>query len=444
MDDREFEALLRARLHARFDRAEPSAALRERVADTMRGDARPVGWNLVRALFAAAAVVVIVVVLAINGSLGPQTVPGGTPTPHPSVSPTASPSPSPGPTLPLPSGSMPPISSAPWSGLRLTPLVGGPVQVSSVVAWSGGYLAIGQPSDKVSLPAWLSRDGRSWVGLPAETFGPASQVEAAGGPNGLIVVLVDANGQVTVRYSSDGLTWSTAGSPPIATTGHGAMGGNATGFVACLQDPRYALAFSTNGSAWAPIALPGTNAESCRAVTSFGDTFVAVGYLGSIAASTPATPAAWWSTDGRHWTRATVQAQPGDGFVAVQSGSAGLVASSLQPGYTPGTAHFWTSPNGRSWKVSTADPLGVASQGEGIGSANGTFVGDGTRVLGYGPRASGQPTEYWVSLDGTHWAKLALAGDTAAAAAGQATPFLLRDGILFSGDQGSWFGTETK
>jgi hypothetical protein len=63
--------------------------------------------------------------------------------------------------------------------------------------------------------------------------------------------------------------------------------------------------------------------------------------------------------------------------------------------------------------------------------------------LATGPGSS-KPTEYWVSFDGTHWTKLALAGDTAAAAAGQVTPFLLRDGVLFSSDQGSWLGTAVK
>jgi hypothetical protein len=34
-----------------------------------------------------------------------------------------------------------------------------------------------------------------------------------------------------------------------------------------------------------------------------------------------------------------------------------------------------------------------------------------------------------------------LTGDAAVALTGQARPFLLRDGVLFSTDQGSWFGT---
>jgi hypothetical protein len=112
-------------------------------------------------------------------------------------------------------------------------------------------------------------------------------------------------------------------------------------------------------------------------------------------------------------------------------------------GGTPGQASFRTSSDGRSWTVSSADPLGVEGVGPGTGGANGLFSGDGTRLLVYGNHAS-KPTEYWVSFDGTHWTKLALAGDTAAAAAGQVTPFLLRDGVLFSSDQGSWLGTAVK
>jgi hypothetical protein len=76
-----------------------------------------------------------------------------------------------------------------------------------------------------------------------------------------------------------------------------------------------------------------------------------------------------------------------------------------------------------------------------VGDVNGLFSGDGSRLLAYGTGPTGGATEYWTSLDGTHWTKLALTGDMTAAAAGEVTPFLLPDGVLFGGATGSSLGT---
>jgi hypothetical protein len=83
----------------------------------------------------------------------------------------------------------------------------------------------------------------------------------------------------------------------------------------------------------------------------------------------------------------------------------------------------------------------LRQQAEEAGHPNGGFLGEGTRLLGYGITADGQPTEYWISQDAADWTKLTLTGDTSAATTGQVTPFLMRDGILFSGSSGAWFGS---
>ncbi|HEY5436544.1 MAG TPA: hypothetical protein VIK13_15040 [Candidatus Limnocylindrales bacterium] len=335
---------------------------------------------------------------------------------------------------------MPPVSTAVWSGLRLQPLEGGPVSAQSVVAWSGGYLALGQTSFQASLPAWISRDGRSWVALPADTFGPAIIALAAPCADGVVVAVQSKTGDTTVWHSTDGVTWTSNAAAQMRLNRDSDLVGNQSGAVAILEGSPYRIAFSADGVTWQTVSLPGSPAFSVQGVAAFGTGFVAVGDAGP----TPGSPVAWWSADGLHWTRAAVQAHPGDGFYNVHAGTDGLVAISSTGG-TPGRNTFWTSPDGRSWKVSTADPLGVIGVGVGVGEgANGLFAGDGTRLLGHGIRAANQPTEYWVSLDGIHWTKLVLAGDTAAAMGGQATPFLMRDGVLFSGDQGSWFGTGVK
>ena len=365
-----------------------------------------------------------------------------------SASPGASPSPSPTPSVALPSGSVPPVSTAVWKGLDLQPVEGGPFGVQSVVPWAGGDLALGYTSPAYQLLGWISHDGRSWAALPADTFAHATDGQAAPVGTGILMVAEDATGDATVWRSADGVAWtsSPASALPLRQVRH--LAGNPQGVVAIGQGTQHLIAFSADGIAWQTVTLPGSAAFRVQDVATFGTGFVAVGDAGPNDGSTKAeSPIAWWSADGRNWTVLPVApAHPGDGFASVHAGKSGLMAYSMTVGATPGLGSFWTSPDGRDWTVSTADPLGIMDQGEGSGSANGLFSGDGTRILGYGIRSTDQPTEYWVSFDGTHWTRLGLTGDTATALSPTAgiTPFLLRDGVLFSGDQGSWFGAAVK
>jgi hypothetical protein len=402
-----------------------------------------------RALFTArtrpalAAILAAVLIVAIGLGLRPGgflSSPGTSPTPIASLQPSPSlasnpPSSTPSATVPFPSGSLPPISNLPWTGLSLTALDGGPGFASSVVTWSGGYLALGILTDQAPLPAWVSRDGRAWSELPTGGFGRPASVLAAPCADSVLVATVSPTGQSTVWRSTDGGTWTPGASPQLRVARDGDMAGNQTGAVAILADSPSGIAFSADCVTWQTVSIPASSGFNVQAVAAFGTGFVAVGDTWTATQ----TPVAWRSTDGRNWTMAVVQAHPDDGLFGVHSGQSGLVAESTT-GDVPGLASFWTSPDGRTWKVSAADPLGVVQDGEGVGSANGLFSGDGTRLLGYGNRAFGQPTEYWISSDGIHWIKLGLSGDAAAALAGQSDAFLMRDGVFFSGNGEAWFG----
>ena len=457
MTDDELEQRLRAHYRAIDPRLAPRG-LGVRIGDALeRRPSQPVFIARTRPAFAAALAAVVIVAVGLALGLRPGgflASPGASPTPtvspepsasSPSASASPSPSPSPTPVLSPPSGSVPPISTAAWTSLRLQAIAGGPVSARSVVAWSGGYLALGPTSREYQLPAWISRDGRSWVALPADTFGQAIDAQAAPLADGILVTAQGLTGETTVWRSVDGVTWTSTPPPALPLEQVSDLAGSPQGAVAVGLSSQHVVAFSADGTTWRSVSLPGSSAFRVRAIATFGTGFVAVGDAGpNDAGTTTGSPVAWWSADGVHWTPALVQAHPGDGFYSAQAGSGGLVAYSMTVGATPGIGSFWVSPDGRSWKVSTHDPLGIWQGGEGAGSANGLFSGDGTRLLGYGIRATNQPTEYWASLDGTQWTKLALTGDSAAAAAGQVTPFLLRDGVLFSGDQGAWFGTGVK
>jgi hypothetical protein len=85
MDEREFEERLGARLHRRFDRAEPTEALSGRVLDAIRAEPGPTRTlRSIRPLAAAAVIVVAVVAVALRyGIPGPV----ASPSPVPSLSP---------------------------------------------------------------------------------------------------------------------------------------------------------------------------------------------------------------------------------------------------------------------------------------------------------------------------------------------------------------------
>ena len=410
---------------------------------------QPVVLFRARPAFAAAAAAVLIVAVGLGLRPGGYlSSPAASPTA--TASPTASAlsvTPSPSaiasvvgpyvmPTIPSPNGSVPPVSTDVWSSLLLQPLAGGPVGVTSVADWSGGYVALGRQNYPDSLPAWISRDGRSWVALPAGMFGASVLALAAPCADGVVVATQSYDGHTTVWHSTDGSAWTSRDADPMRLNGDGDLVGNAGGAVAILQTSPYRIAFSADGLTWQTVSLPGGSAASVQGVAAFGTGFVAVGEAGT----EPLSPAAWWSADGLHWTRSTVQADPGNFFMDVHAGSSGLVALGHDQA-TPGTNSFWTSSDGRKWTTSGADPLGSNGPGEGSG-ANGIFSGDGTRLLGYGIQTDSGPTEYWTSLNGTAWTMHILKGDAAAAGAssGGVTPFLMRDGILFSGDKESWFG----
>ncbi len=384
-------------------------------------------------VLAAAAVVAIALAIRFGGLSAPVGESSSPSSPASSPTPTAA-APSATTGAMEPSGTYPPVSTAPWSGVDVQALPEGPLGVAQVVAWSRGYFALGVSDGIAELPAWVSRDGRQWIALPAGTFGRPSEVFAAASDTLVVVVALDASGAPTSFTSTDGLKWSSHVGAQIH-----ALAGNSGGVLAIAGSGRGVLAYSRDGVTWQTIELPVGVGGSFTDIASFGPGFVAV-----VDPPSPAdSPEAWLSTDGIRWTRSQVETLAGDGFNKVVAGANGLVALSTQPGYVPGRTSFWTSTDGQQFALSTADPLGVVTDGEGAGSANGLFTGDGTRLLAHGVRSSSAQYEYWTSLDGTNWGRLTLTGETTTVDTGQVTPFLLRDGILWSGDQGAWFGTAT-
>ncbi|MBI3751376.1 MAG: hypothetical protein HY263_06935 [Chloroflexi bacterium] len=383
------------------------------------------GWAF--AVVAAAAILVFAIVLGPSGPIAPPA--GQSPSPSPAAA---------SPSSVIPEATVPPVTTDTWARLDVTPIAGPqPLRIDSVAAFGGGYVAIGTKADGAALVAsgWTSRDGRSWRPIDASVVDRAMSGLVVPCPGGVLAVVSTVAGVMSNR-STDGVAWTRAAAPQLRLHRQSDLAGNAIGVVGIVEGTPYGLAFSADGSTWQSITLPGATPTSVQAVAALADGFVALGE--SPSASLP--PVAWRSSDGLHWVSATIGALPGSSFVLAASGSSGLVAMSTAGG-TPGLTSYWTSTLGNSWAPSEADPLGIWNAGAGAGSANGLFTGDGNRLLGDGYPADGSPMEYWTSFDGSQWTRLAVTGSPEVLLAGNVTPFLLRDGILFSNDSGAWFGS---
>ena len=330
---------------------------------------------------------------------------------------------------------------AAWTALDVASLTGAPVQVESLMPWAGGYVAFGEADSTSPLSGWSSQDGRSWAPISGQTFGldtvgnsVVGGTECAGG---VLVATADATGAVMLWSSSDATQWT----PGISPTGGlvPALAGNSSGAIAAAGG---SIFYTTDCSAWKPATLPGPATASVSGVAGFGTGYVAVGFDRGSGSGAAAAPLAWWSSDGKNWVAAALPADPGLALGAVAAGSGGLIAYGGDAGQQPGPSTFLTSADGHTWAIVTTEPLGA--QGSGAETRlNGGYAGDGTHLLGYG-QTTGGATEYWVSNDGSHWTKLAIGGASAGSVGGgSAQPFLMRDGVLFSGGATTAFGSAT-
>jgi hypothetical protein len=460
MDESELEARLRRRLHERFDGRDAPSELRAAVVATTAARPSATRWRATldflfsgsRQLLAAVAVVVVVVIvgIALTGRESSTGIPSISPSPNvslfPSSTPPASPPPSTvsaEPTGPL--ASVPAISRTAWSGLSLAQLTSAP-EVSMVVPWARGYVAIEDSSSAGQLGAWLSRDGRTWVQLPAGTFGlddPTHDTFVIGGAacgNGVLIVGEDASGNETLWISSDGDTWRQEALPgTFSQVRETFIAGSQAGAILAGENGP-AVDVTTDCSTWRRVDLSGPATTQISAIAVFGTGYVA---LDSSSPAAGSQPHAWWSSDGINWSEATVHVAKGDDFSSVWAGAGGLLAESHLGG-APGLDSLWSSTDGHAWtKNGPADPFGVRLSGEGVGDPAGSIVGDGTRFLAFGFPGDDQTTsfEFLASPDGAQWTPLTLQGDVPSRLADARWGFLMRDGVLISGDAGTWFGT---
>lgn len=359
----------------------------------------------------------------------------------------------------------PPSASAAWSGLRWRRLApDDPLNlVTSVLRWSGGFIAVGWVPRLPATPVWTSTDGKRWEPLlfgTATTFWPGLAVlGVADTPRGLVAVTesMEFCGEpctspfvppVISWTSADGRRWAPhlilppewlanpPGSPPLVAVGP-------AGLVVASTGPAAHLATSTDGTHWQ--LLPAARFPARFALNDLRGTatgYVAVGHWTS---DNPGDAASLWSSDGRHWP-ATPTLLPTAPFAGAAVGSAvgslaigrdGMVA--IGRGVTAAEANlWWQSPDGRHWRaLTTFSPVGQAPCANEAcrQQPGGALVGDGQRLVAV--RGGPNPVA-WVSSDGGSWRPVSMSGDLPSGGATDAT--LLPGGVLVSDGSTTWYG----
>ena len=159
---------------------------------------------------------------------------------------------------------------------------------------------------------------------------------------------------------------------------------------------------------WQRLDLPGGGAFAD--VAAGPDGYVAVGQ------DADGWAAFWYSSDCRHWVRASANGSSVDEVTAVTTWGTGYAALGL------GGVATWISPDGRIWRQATAGPLmRIAEDGSAQAwAADIAAAGGGLVAVGYddpyqfGHPDVSSPHAIWTSADGTDWQLIrALDGSTA-------------------------------
>ena len=452
-------------------------------ADSRRVAHSPRVSRWIASLEAVAAVVLIAAIvgiaLGLRGSgTGPASSARASATP-PGLAPSASASPplgSPGPSGAIPSAvpsAVLPVTRE-WRGLSwsATGVIDGTFGINDTVAWNGGFIAVGfvpigfvpagSPNEEVAF--WNSPDGTTWTRMSIDetpfTGGAVSGLVTT--PTG--IVAWGTLGQPTCIGQGEGMTcdpipvmlWTSPDGAKWTQVADVSMFGGATftnvtvgahGLVAAgdtgWDSP--AIWVSATGATWQRLSLP----SSTFAAAHFSSVrATAAGYVlggatggtapasGGVAAPETGVAAAWWSPDGRTWTKGTVTRNAGVGtsLGSIDVGSSGLVAVGSAEGGKAAAA--WTSTDGRTWQPIALGNSGAPAPPAGVPALPGLIVrSDGTHLVAIDEDQSS--ILMWISSDGVNWQRLAFSGSTDTIPSAYGNVFMVPDGLIVLGPQGS-------
>jgi hypothetical protein len=275
----------------------------------------------------------------------------------------------------------------------------------------GGFVAVGYvPPDWVPA-AWTSSDGLNWSIHSMGTTDFTFPVSVAAGGDGTAVA-VGRSGKLPVAWTSaDGVAWKQHPVPllegsdvaermtTVVATEHGYLAGGSVGPE--LFDRHARFWTSVDGREWQPVPDDPdafANAE-VRAITTFGDGFVAVGVVGT--AQHPSGAVAWTSADGSAWTRVDDPSfVDGIAVAVVPAPFGGLVAVGSDVARREAVA--WTSPDGRRWTRAPSEASREHSGGF-VWMTDVVAIGDSVIAIGDFQGLQRGTATSWVSRDGIHW-----------------------------------------
>jgi hypothetical protein len=249
---------------------------------------------------------------------------------------------------------------------------------TSVAAGPGGVVAVGGMG--ASRTSWTSVDGLTWVAhpnafpaapdgsTPDEDTVRVTDVVARGG-GWLAVGRRDPSCQFDcdrdpsrayVWRSDDGAHWTrVADQRAFAGGGMDALATGTDGFVAAgIASGHAAMWTSPDGVAWSRVpddAMFHAPTSSGLIVDASGvverDGTIVV--IGSALGQDVSTARAWWSTNGRTWSKASVAAAADGQLSGVAVTPQGFLAAGWSEGCEGG---IWASADGRSWHCDLSDP----------------------------------------------------------------------------------------
>jgi hypothetical protein len=432
-------------------------------------------WLVLRRISAVTTVAIFLSACGSAAVQSPSMVPSTAPaSASPAAPSSASSYASPSESTASPSASQAPsqsLSPAPapstWTGLvwsdPVVPSSSDAVRIDDIVAWRGEYVAVGMtcPSnDSTERGAFFtSTDGVRWtvvqtVGLRGDQH--LTRVMAVGDRLLAIGEIWSVDCPVgspcpspdfspDLWMSPDGSHWSPVDSPTWHAawrTGYprwvvaGDGGIVAVGYEGQVREwgqplpPAVPLVFhSTDGATWEKADLThGFDHAVFRDAVAYGGSFVIVGRDGEpdrlsevVDPLNPVPlgvgrPAAWLSSDGIHWTVATVAGLEiaGGELSVVEAGADGLFAIGAgSPSAGDATPSGWSSADGATWHVvgRLGTDLPAIDQAPLPGST--VLASDGWHIVVLDRQAPGSDAmAAWASTDGATWVRLSFAGST--------------------------------
>jgi hypothetical protein len=262
---------------------------------------------------------------------------------------------------------------------------------------------------------WSSTDRQHWslAELPPGRT-PAFGLGIAAASGGRSVIVGRVGNDAAAWWSTDGIAWTPvdggAAFVEAPETRMTAVVATARGFVAggwagiTNQPGRARFWTSTDGRSWARVAdTPAFADGRVTSIVATADGLVAVGTTGPVGQATGS--AVWRSIDGTTWDRIAGSPSLAAGAMAgVTAGGPGYVAVGANLDSTKAVA--WWSPDGRAW-TRAADQDSLTYYGLRITMADVT-AGEGGLLVAVGHFLFGQQFGQgtaWTSVDGSTWTR---------------------------------------